>query len=93
MSASKSWFLNQGDRDNRGAADTHEQEAITETKRLVDIASLPPDSEIAPEWEAFMKSLARPATQERLKKLMAQGFHRPGDVENRLGEYVGQLGL
>src|SRR6266850_2141893 len=69
-----------------------DKEAITETKRLVDIASLPPDSEIAPEWEAFMKSLARPATQERIKKLMAQGFHRPGDVENRLGEYLGQLG-
>src|SRR6266852_2583712 len=61
-----------------------DKEAITETKRLVDIASLPPDSEIAPEWEAFMKSLARPATRERIKKLMAQGFHRPGDVENRL---------
>ena len=29
-----------------------------------------------------MKSLARPATQERIKKLMAQGFHQPGDVEN-----------
>ncbi len=70
-----------------------DKEAITETKRLVDIASLPPDSEIAPEWEAFMKSLARPATQERIKKLMAQGFHQPGDVENRLGDYVGQLGL
>jgi enoyl-CoA hydratase/carnithine racemase len=69
-----------------------DKEAITETKRLVDIASLPPDSEIAPEWEAFIKSLARPATQERIKKLMAQGFHRPGDVENRLGEYLGQLG-
>src|SRR5467141_5240677 len=70
-----------------------DKEAITETKRLVDIASLPPDSEIAPEWEAFMKSLARPGTQQRIKKLMSQGFHRPGDVENRLGEYLGQLGL
>jgi hypothetical protein len=69
-----------------------DKEAITDTKRLVDIASLPPDSEIAPEGEAFMKSLARPATQERIKKLMAQGFHRPGDVENQLGEYLGRLG-
>jgi len=70
-----------------------DKQAIAETKRLVNIASLPPDSEIAPEWEAFMKSLACPATQERIQKLMAQGFHRPGDVENRLGEYVWQLGL
>ena len=69
-----------------------DKQAIAETKRLVNIASLPPDSEIAPEWEAFMKSLARPAAQERIKKLMAQGFHRPGDVETRLGDYLGLLG-
>jgi hypothetical protein len=24
--------------------------------------------------------------------LMAQGFHRPGDVETNLGEYLGLLG-
>lgn len=69
-----------------------DKQAIAETKRLVNIASLPPDSEIAPEWEAFTNSLARPAAQERIKKLFAQGFHRPGDVETRLGEYVGLLG-
>jgi enoyl-CoA hydratase/carnithine racemase len=69
-----------------------DKEAIAETKRLVNIASLPPDSEIAPEWDAFINSLGRPAAQERLKKLMAQGFHRPGDVETRLGEYLGLLG-
>ena len=69
-----------------------DKEAIAETKRLVNIASLPPDSEIAPEWDAFMNSLGRPAAQERIKKLMAQGFHRPGDVETRLGEYLGLLG-
>ena len=69
-----------------------DKEAIAETKRLVNIASLPPDSEIAPEWEAFTKSLARPAARERIKKLMIQGFHRAGAVETDLGEYVGLLG-
>jgi enoyl-CoA hydratase/carnithine racemase len=69
-----------------------DKEAIAETKRLVNVASLPPDSEIAPEWDAFMNSLGRPAAQERIKKLMAQGFHRPGDVETHLGEYLGLLG-
>jgi hypothetical protein len=29
--------------------------------------------------------------QERIKKLMDQGFHKPGDVETRLGYHVGQL--
>ena len=69
-----------------------DKEAIAETKRLVNIASLPPDSEIAPEWEAFTRSQGRPAAQERIMKLMARGFHRAGDVETRLGEYLGVLG-
>jgi len=69
-----------------------DKEAIAETKRLVDKASLPADADIAPEWDAFIASLGRPATQARIKALMARGFHRPGDVENRLGHYVGQLG-
>jgi enoyl-CoA hydratase/carnithine racemase len=69
-----------------------DKKAIAETKHLVDIASLPSDSEIVPEWDAFLDSLARPETQERIKKLMDRGFHRPGDVESRLGFHVGQLG-
>jgi enoyl-CoA hydratase/carnithine racemase len=66
--------------------------AISDTKHLVNAASLPSDADIAPEWDAFIASLGRPATQARIKALMARGFHRPGDVENRLGHYVGQLG-
>ncbi|MDU6750066.1 MAG: enoyl-CoA hydratase/isomerase family protein, partial [Bradyrhizobium sp.] len=69
-----------------------DKEAIAETKRLVDIASLPPDIEIRPEWDAFLSALARPASQTRIQALMARGFHRPGDVEKRLGFHVGQLG-
>ena len=69
-----------------------DKKAIAETKHLVNIASLPSDSEIGPEWGAFLGSLARPETQDRIKKLMDRGFHRPGDVENRLGFHVGQLG-
>src|SRR5690349_8801037 len=61
-----------------------DKEAIAETKRLVDVASLPPDIEIKPEWDAFLASLSRPASQSRIKALMDRGFHRPGDVENRL---------
>jgi enoyl-CoA hydratase/carnithine racemase len=68
-----------------------DKQAIAETKRLVDIASLPSDADIAPEWDAFIASVQRPATQARIKKLMERGFHKPGDVENRLGHYVGQL--
>ncbi len=69
-----------------------DKRAISETKRLADVASLPPDFEIAPEWDVCLASIMRPAAQERIKKLMEQGFHKPGDVENRLGYHVGQLG-
>jgi enoyl-CoA hydratase/carnithine racemase len=69
-----------------------DKQAVAETKRLVNLNSLPPDAEIAPEWSAFLASVQRPAAQARIKKLMERGFHKPGDVENRLGHYVGQLG-
>jgi enoyl-CoA hydratase/carnithine racemase len=70
-----------------------DKRAISETKHFVDVASLPPDFEIAPEWDVCLASIMRPAAQERIKKLMEQGFHKPGDVENRLGYHVGQIGL
>ena len=44
------------------------------------------------EWDAFIAALGRPASQNRLKALMGRGFHRAGDVENRLGFHVGQIG-
>ena len=69
-----------------------DKQALAATKHLVDVASLPPDSEIVPEWRALLDALGRPAAQKRLQQLMDRGFHRPGDVENRLGYYVGQLG-
>jgi enoyl-CoA hydratase/carnithine racemase len=69
-----------------------DKQAISETKHLVDVASLPPDFEIAPEWDVCLASIMRPAAQERIRKLMERGFQQPGDVENRLGYYVGQVG-
>jgi len=62
--------------------------AISNTKRLVNAASLPPDVEMAAGWDACMASVARPATQARIKSFIDLGFHRPGDVENRIGYYL-----
>src|ERR1700761_5903294 len=64
--------------------------AIANTKRLVN-TSLPPDVELGAGWDACIASLGRPAAQENIKALLARGFHKPGDVENRLGYYIGQL--
>src|SRR5881296_1630964 len=69
-----------------------DKRAISETKRFADVASLPPDYEIAPEWDVCFASIMRAPAQERIKKLIEQGFHKPGDVETRLGYYVGQVG-
>jgi enoyl-CoA hydratase/carnithine racemase len=69
-----------------------DKQAIAATKRLTDVASLPGDAEIAPEWDAFLNSLQRPAAQMRIRMLMERGFHKAGDVENRLGYHVGELG-
>jgi enoyl-CoA hydratase/carnithine racemase len=62
--------------------------AIANTKRLVNAASLPPDVEMAAGWDACMASVARPETQARIKAFMDLGFHKPGDVENRIGYYL-----
>jgi enoyl-CoA hydratase/carnithine racemase len=64
--------------------------AIATTKRLVN-TSLPPDVELGAGWDACIASLGRPAAQNGIKALMARGFHKPGDVENRLGYYVSEI--
>ena len=64
--------------------------AIANTKRLVN-TSLPPDVELGAGWDACMASIERPSTQHAIKELMARGFHKPGDVENRLAYYIGQI--
>jgi enoyl-CoA hydratase/carnithine racemase len=66
--------------------------AIGNTKRLVNAASLPPDVEVDAGWDTCLASIVRPATQERIKTLMARGLQKPGDLENRLGYYLGQPG-
>src|SRR3954454_15987283 len=64
--------------------------AIGNTKRLVN-TSLPPDVELGAGWDACIASLGRPAAQEGIRALIARGFHKPGEVENRLGYYLGQI--
>jgi len=60
-----------------------------DTKRLVNIASLPPDIEIESGWNACVASMGRRHAAE-IKTLLERGFCKPGDAENRLGDFVGQ---
>jgi enoyl-CoA hydratase/carnithine racemase len=64
--------------------------AIANTKRLVN-TSLSPDVELGAGWDTCIASLGRSAAQHGIEALMALGFHKPGDVENRLGYYLGQI--
>jgi enoyl-CoA hydratase/carnithine racemase len=66
--------------------------AISNTKRLVNAASLPPDVEMSAGWDACIASVARPATQGRLKAFRELGFHKPGDAEDHMGSYLERLG-
>jgi enoyl-CoA hydratase/carnithine racemase len=65
--------------------------AISNTKRLVNAASLTPEVEMAAGWEACIASVTRPTTQARLKAFRDLGFHKPGDAEDRLGLYLERL--
>ena len=67
-----------------------DKQAITDIKRLVNVTSLPPDMEMESGWNACVASMARPATQQRIKTLIERGFSKPGDAENRLGVFVGR---
>src|SRR5450432_2787219 len=67
-----------------------DKKIIMDTKRLVNVASLPPDIEIESGWDACVASMGRPATQQRIKTLIERGFCKTGDAENRLGDFVGR---
>jgi enoyl-CoA hydratase/carnithine racemase len=70
---------------------TFDKWAIFNTKRLVNAASLPADVEMAAGWDACIASVERPATQARIKRFMDLGFHKPGDAENHIGDYLERL--
>jgi enoyl-CoA hydratase/carnithine racemase len=65
--------------------------AISNTKRLVNAASLAPEVEMAAGWEACIASVGRPSTQARIQAFRDLGWHKPGDAENRIGSYLERL--
>src|SRR5216684_6451015 len=69
-----------------------DKQSIADIKRLVDIPTLPPDSEIGAEWDAFLASVQRPQAQQNIKRLMEMGLQTKPDVEKRLPYYTGTLG-
>jgi enoyl-CoA hydratase/carnithine racemase len=69
-----------------------DKQAIIDIKRLVNVSSLPPDTEIGAGWDAFITSVGRPQAQQRVGELMSEGLQKDADVESRLPDYTGRLG-
>jgi enoyl-CoA hydratase/carnithine racemase len=71
---------------------TFDKETIADIKQRVDMASLPPDADLGTEWATFIRSVQRPAAQQRITELMKLGLQVNPDVEKRLPHYTGLLG-
>jgi enoyl-CoA hydratase/carnithine racemase len=69
-----------------------DKQTLGDIKDRVNIASLPPDSELGGEWASFITSVQRPAAQQRIGELMKLGLQKNADIETHLGKVVGQLG-
>lgn len=78
------WFVDRFARRLAG----FEKYALAETKRFVDQLSLPDDSIFPPALDQFFVSTARPATRERMARLLGLGLQTRSDVERELGRYV-----
>jgi len=69
-----------------------DKQTLADIKKRVDVSTLPPDAEVAAEWNAFITSVKRPAAQQRVGKLMGLGLQQNRDVEAHLTNYTGTLG-
>ena len=65
-----------------------DRQTLIETKALVNLASMPPDAEMQPGWDAFIASVQRPAAQARLRTLVEKDLQQVEDVEKHLGRYT-----
>jgi enoyl-CoA hydratase/carnithine racemase len=74
-----------------GRISRFDRQAIADTKRLVDFASLPSDPEIGAGWDAFITSVQRPVAQKNIGTLMNMGLQANPDIEARLGHYTQTL--
>ena len=88
------WLTGKYKRDQTptGATRLGEKETIADIKNLVNKSSLPADEDIGAEWQGFIDSVQRPATQHRIKQLMDMGLQQNPDVEKRLPVYTGKTG-
>ena len=68
-----------------------DRQALTDIKQFVNKFSLPDDEEFPPQMEALRQAVARPAPQDRTRKLFQLGLQQRTDVERNLGEYIQRI--
>ncbi|QNP40781.1 enoyl-CoA hydratase/isomerase family protein [Lysobacter solisilvae (ex Woo and Kim 2020)] len=71
---------------------TFDKRAIADIKGLVNANSLPSNEEIGKEWDAFIGSVGRPSTQQRIGRLMEFGLQTNREVEVHLPDYTVKSG-
>jgi enoyl-CoA hydratase/carnithine racemase len=69
-----------------------DRDAVTSTKALLNVASLPDDEEFRPGLAAFFRTAGRPENAYRVRALFDQGFQTPNGVEQDLGRVIGTIG-
>ena len=65
--------------------------AVAGIKKLVDVATLPEDTEFAPGLQAFFATAGRPENQPFYQLLFENGFQQPDGIETDLGTAIGRL--
>ncbi|MEU2630059.1 enoyl-CoA hydratase/isomerase family protein [Kitasatospora sp. NPDC007106] len=65
--------------------------AVTGTKELVDVATLPEDSEFAPGLRAYFATAGRPEHRPFVRRLLENGLQQPDGIEKDLGAAIGRL--
>jgi enoyl-CoA hydratase/carnithine racemase len=65
--------------------------AVTGIKELVDVATLPEDSEFAPGLRAYFATAGRPENRPFVRHLLENGLQRPDGIETDLGTAIGRI--
>jgi enoyl-CoA hydratase/carnithine racemase len=65
-----------------------DRQGLMDIKHFVDKVSLPDDEEFPPQMEAFRGAVARPAAQERVRRLLDLGLQQRSELELNLGECI-----
>ena len=65
--------------------------AVVGIKKLVDVATLPEDSEFAPGLRAYFATAGRPEHRPFVRRLLENGLQQPDGIEKDLGAAIGRL--